>query len=567
MKNIKIRLNSETSQNSVNEDSFIKINTDSKSRLLPIGEIETVINSGEQFNLERQSSSYYRLTGTINTLFNNALFNTSGEYSWTTFNDLAFKGETSSSTATNLNEIEVLTYKESILKHLKENNGWFGYYDPDPKNIALCIWKDMEPRRELFSMAPKSGVKNWELTISYPIKVNGNPGDMTHKLVKGGLLLVDINPSVIGNRNMTTFATPVKHGLSQGDTVELNGLSNENGVYTITRVGQDNGDNKEYYFSVDISGTINLTINPRMVRIFNGRKSNYYIRVFKKIGVRDGDIIEDDDYEIYPLAFSQNVYEDKTPHFVFNEDIDISGLKDNLGRPLSELYLTIIKTKSSNKFTNVKSGIKMPFISSVGGDKGIPDINRITNAFSSHFPLETDVTILSDEFYGDVIEYNIMELREKVLGDVYHTFNTINRETDSTITGTNFNDNKPLNLGIRFEGYVYKPHHKIQIKQYSNYIEQGVSSTLNKPSYTINLNDGRFIWRDLLDIGANDVQGEGLDYPFLNGAHYINSGFNLALKRQDPFNLYGLQYTSFPADVAGIILDDKIIVKRSQDVC
>jgi hypothetical protein len=48
--------------------------------------------------------------------------------------------------------------------------------------------------------------------------------------------------------------------------------------------------------------------------------------------------------------------------FVFNEDIDISELTDNLGRPLTELYLTTIKTDSDSLFSSVSSGIDTPFM-------------------------------------------------------------------------------------------------------------------------------------------------------------------------------------------------------------
>jgi len=584
MEENKIRLNSASSQESVNEDSFLKLKLESKTNLLPVGDIEKVINVGEQFNKERQQSPYYRLTGTFNTLFNNVLFNTTEINSWNTFNSAKFRDVSFPSNATTISELDQtegdLTYKESIDKFLREDNGWFGFRDPDVNNTSFCVFTDMEPNRNLFCMSPKNGVKNWEITISYPIKVGQLPGDITHNLVSGGLLLVDVEVSIINNRNMLTFTTPVKHGLSKGGTIKLKNLSTNNGKYTVIRLGKDNGDDKEYSFSVDINvlvTLINTGKSARMTRIVGGRESVYYLRRFKKISVRDGFELENDDYEVFPLAFSQTIYEDKVPKFVFNEDIDISNLKDNLGRPLSELYLTVIKTNSGGirhdgveqapVFTSTKSGIKIPFISEVGSNLGIPDINRITNAPTSHIALDEDVNIEQDEFYGDVVEYNILEQEEKILADVYHRFNTINRITgNGSAENVDFSSNT-VNFGLRYEGYMYKAHHKIQIKQFSAYIEQGMFTTLNKPTYASNLRDGRFIWRDLLDIGVNDGQNETLDYPFLNGAHYINSCFTLALERQDPFNFYGLQYTAFPSDESGILIEDNYITKNTDDVC
>ena len=431
----------------------------------------------------------------------------------------------------------------------------------------------MEPNRKLFSLSPRNNVKNWEWTVTYPAQ---NVHDIN--IINNGILLIDSNSTIIGNRTMLTFTTPIKHGLSQGEGVDLANLTDDNifdGAYTVVRLGEDNGDNKEYHFSVEISGATSLTANARMSRIFNGRKSFYYVRRFKKINVRVGnDEIENDDYEIFPLAFSQNIYEDKVNHFVINEDIDISGLKDNLGRPLSEIFVTIIKTDSGGKFTNIKSGIDIPLISGIESNAGIPDIRRITNftgittsaITTSHIPLDLNVKITDDGFYGDVAEYNIFEQKEKILAEVNHRFNTPNRETTGTLIDVDFSGTQ-IDLGVRYEGFVYKPHHKIKIREYSSYIEEGTASTLDKPSYAIDVLDGRFLWGDLLDIGLNDIQETILDYPFLNGTHYINTNISLPLKRQDPFGFYGLQYKKFPADNPGILLDDTIIIKKSQDVC
>lgn len=562
------RLNSASSQRSVNKDTIDKIEIVSKTNILPIDEIHKVINLGEQFNDERQNSKLYRLTGTFNTLFNNVLINTTGINSWRTFNEPIFKDET------NING-GILTYKESVRKHLRENNGWFGYKDPESINKTSCTWVDMEPNRELFTMTPKNLIKNWEVTITYPALYYNQTGNFTHPIVNGGLLLINVSVSKIGDRQMLTFETPVKHGLKRGDAVKLSGLidvggsnlSPHNGEFNVSRVGEDNGDKLEYCFSVDIDELVNINNSSRMRKIVNGRESAYYIRMFKKINTTGGKLIEDDDYEIYPLAFGQTIYEDKMNQFVFNEDIDVSGLRDNLGRPLSEIFITVIKTDSNNVFTETKSGIKLPYINNIENNLGLSDINRITNNITtSHIPLESNVKVDNEWFFGDVVEYNVFDFQETVLGDVYHRFNTINRETGGSINGA-ITEGVTTDLGVRLEGYVYKPHHKIKIREFSNYIEEGTYNTLNKPNYAINIGDGRYIWRDMMDIGINDSKEEYLDYPFLNGRHYINSSITLPLFRQDPFNLYKLKWTNYPPEASGIEMEDKVIIKNSEDVC
>lgn len=103
----------------------------------------------------------------------------------------------------------------------------------------------------------------------------------------------------------------------------------------------------------------------RIARVVRGKPCEYYIRLFKKLpnfkntdAYADG-IISDDEIQKYSsndfnsslnnLAFSNNIYGDPIGQIVFNDDIDINGLKDNLGRDVSELYLTVIKTNNGYK--------------------------------------------------------------------------------------------------------------------------------------------------------------------------------------------------------------------------
>jgi len=564
------RLNSKSYQNAVNTDNFNKIQLESNSRLLPVGNISNTVNSADQFNKERQSCSYYRLSGVITPMFTNVLFNTTGTNSWQTFNDILFRDATFPAN-NELDDEEDLTYNESIAKHLKEDDGWYGYLDPDLSKDAICKWVDMEPNRELFNLSSVN--KNWELVITYPAETVSSV-DYIDVINNGmrGIRIISSNPIVIGGRNMTIFSTPIKHGLSTGDTVKLKSFISQNNItivdktYKVVKLGKSNGDYAEYYFSVDIPTPMVLTNKSRMSRIYNGKESSYYFRKFKKMKTKVSDLMETDDYEIYPLAFSQSIFEDKRNQFVINEDLDVSNLVDNLGRPISELYVTIIKTDNNTLFTNIKSGIEMPYNLS-GSSTSIPDIRRITDGGSSHIPLEDDITIQDDSFFGDIAEYNSLELKEKILGDVYHRFNTSNRINGGFISKPNLVENESISLGIRQEGYMYKPHHKIKIREYSTYIEQGTSNTYNMPSYKTDLKDGRFIWRDLLDIGSNDMNEDFLDYPFLNGSHYMNKDIQFPLKRQDPFGLYSLRYSNPPSDIPGVLMDDILLIKKSQDVC
>jgi hypothetical protein len=322
-----------------------------------------------------------------------------------------------------------------------------------------------------------------------------------------------------------------------------------------------------------------------MVKVIAGIDSKYYFRKFKKIKTKYSPVIETDDYETYGLGFSENIYSDKITQFVFNEDIDVSGLSDNLGRPLSEIFLSIIKTDSNKLFSKVSSGLETPFIEILNNNgtdyeylRALPVINKIHNGgslpFVSYTPLESSVLINNDLFYGDLVEFNPNNLNEIVLSEVHHRFNTENRETPATLdavnilqpSGTNLITEKIV-LGPRQEGYYYKAHHKFVIRDFSSYIETGDAATINMPTYAIDLGDGRFVWRDLLDLGFSETNIKPLDYPFLNGVHYLYDNFSFFIKRQDPFNTWDLFHTDFPSDPIGKKITNKFTINSEEDVC
>jgi hypothetical protein len=598
---IKQRLGVETSKKSVNTDTYLKVNLEGKQRLLPPDEIDHVVNVGDRFNVERQASPFYRILGTLNPAITNALFNLNDnimvdKFTWAGFNSLDFL-DTTYPRDNDVSDLTDLVYPQAIKKYLKERDGWFGYVDPNISNIGLCNYLDMEPKRERFSFIPdispfhntaSSPIKNWELTITYPKEM-----DKTHPMVNGGLLIVEAVPAIVATRNMTAFGMPSFHNLSIGDSVKISGTTGYDGEFVVIRTGLDDGTLQAYYFVLDLPSTGSVSGISRMKRVFAGQESEYYFRKFRKIQTRSTAVIESDDYEVYNLAFSENIYTDSISQFVFNEDINVSGLTDNLGRPLSEIYLTVIKTASSAStndalFGSVSSGIETPFIAELNTSgintylQVIPAINKIHNGgtlpFQSHTALETYVSIDNNtglpnniDFYGDLVEYNISEVKETILAEVSHRFNTANRETPASINYISALGASPglttIDLGPRQEGYFYKAHHLMQIREFSNYVEQGDVFTAGIPDYAVNLGDGRYLWRDLLDIGFNESSEKVLDYPFVNGCHYMYDNYCFHVRRQDPFDNWGLFYSKFPADPIGERMTDKFTTNSSDNVC
>lgn len=106
-------------------------------------------------------------------------------------------------------------------------------------------------------------------------------------------------------------------------------------------------------------------------RVVEGQELEYYVRIFSRLPNWKYSDTKPNEYEIYKknsdliyknqivdcefenhiskLAFSKNIYNDDITEIVFTDDIDISYLKDNLGRPLTEIYLTIFKNNQGYK--------------------------------------------------------------------------------------------------------------------------------------------------------------------------------------------------------------------------
>jgi hypothetical protein len=248
MDRIKQKLGIEKSKGSVNTDTYLKINIDSKERLLPPDLINSVVNVGDRFNTERQNSTFYRILGSINSNISNVLFNLDDSlytdlYTWKGFNYVD----------PNSNEPRFYdpVYPSVIKSNLKEKDGWFGYFDPNITKSGLCNFYDMEPTRNRVSFIPDINtfhgptppIKNWELTITYPHSV-----DSGHTMVIGGLMIVELLPVTVATRSMTAFGMACAHNLSTGDVVKISGTNGYDGEHVVVRVGLDNGDLKNYYF-------------------------------------------------------------------------------------------------------------------------------------------------------------------------------------------------------------------------------------------------------------------------------------------------------------------------------
>ena len=150
---VKYRLNKTKFQGAANVDGYFNVNLESEIKLLPPGKINRIVNVGDIFDAERQVSTRYRIVNTLSPIFSNVLFNISGDkgptsfgvtngisydksYGYQTFDGYIFKSDPLDNDFVGAND---LTYRQSLEKHLKEIDGWFGFYNPDIKTFGFCV--------------------------------------------------------------------------------------------------------------------------------------------------------------------------------------------------------------------------------------------------------------------------------------------------------------------------------------------------------------------------------------------------------------------------------------------
>ena len=193
-------------------------------------------------------------------------------------------------------------------------------------------------------------------------------------------------------------------------------------------------------------------------------------------------------------------------------------MRDNLGRELSEIYLTIVKNNDghdkwyknknyteesitfSRCFGKVTSGLEIndnnekdynihalhnldvSLAESVGEDSGNVDSNielmapfknifkEIDGGYELPNVLENDITIKQDIFLGDLVEFSPNTLEETVLEEVMHRFNTAQRETlDKDFRNIYYDEILSDDFDINSDGF------KIETKRFNAFYDSDIS--------------------------------------------------------------------------------------------
>ena len=589
----KILLNKTRTYNSVNVNSQIQIDIENTSKPIPLNDIDTTVSQFEQFQKERKESTTYRFYGQVTPIISNPLFNDNikitEEVKDPTIsidsqgNQVSIPGSTNTVT------------KKIFSSDIFETDGWIGFYNDEldetalqfnDNKSALCEFIPFDPGYDRLRILDSDGIPNYLFKITYPFRskdieiVQNNNGTT----LKDGIPVIERLVIDLNGRKYVGFKTAINHGLSTNDEISLLNFKDETQLgtlsltqrtYNVFKLGNQTNDLKFRVFVIDINPKdIDISVGVSTIkRVVQNKPSSYYVREFSalttsSIGDTGGAYYKD--YDIYPAAFGTSYYNDKVASFNFKKDVDVRGLTDNLGRPLSELYFTTIKNDSDTDPTSFRTQYWDKTISTLSENitKNLDGSTRFWTKILAGYETENNENINynirafgdptyvgntwynnideSDEIFdGDIVEYNESELLERRLELVHHRVNTIYREHLNDIDSS-YEDKK--------EGYLYKPFKKIQIREFANYInpivdiqaiidKYNITSSIEKenlkksfgvPDYATVISPNVYKWRNLLEIGEVDTTGGGVDYPFESGVHYININNRFFFQRQDP---------------------------------
>lgn len=480
------------------------------------------VNLEDVYNTERQNSKIYRPTFKISPIYNN---NYPGTTTYTTLR----------------NNLYYINEGDSI-----DSGVWSGY----PQHYEFDFF-----RSSIYDLnySPKSAYTyNWSYYITYPYENDYNKklyftnGSLSFSWVANDGIPFVLENAVNNGVNVIRFNCFTKHNLKVGEFIKLPFNYRNTSIFPVYSLGNGIYDSDSFIFDIINIGFTGNTFYSGKISTFkrllnpdneSETTSKYYTKRHKILKDVDDIIINKAGFDKTPFSDLLKIeYDVLTPNkkerisqknstntylFTLSDDIDVNNLIDNQKRPLNELYLTIIHRGYSGLFNKPYNGIGLKqgwSFNIYEGDNPWwfpenPDSN--TNISTLQYSLDNfifyhnDLLKKDDIIDGDFCEWNDYEQKEYVISQY--------------IQRIKYNQNI-FNISSE-NGFYYYPHINLPIRVFSDYVEVG-QNVDNVPSWSFySKTDNQFRWRDMYDIGFLDDLGNGVDYPFLNDAHYPYKDF------------------------------------------
>lgn len=392
---------------------------------------------------------------------------------------------------------------------------------------------------------------NWGYYLTYPysgdskqslnIKIGNSFFDW---VAEDGIPFVG-NQIIINGFDVIRITCGVEHNIKEGESILIDDV-----VYDVYSFGDASYGSDKYIINVlNVNNQIKSNIFNTLKRVIIGGNSGettsrYYIRKHKVIDGGDKLIVTKSGFQrgVFDgrsvLSYNNNSFSGYTKesnysyNFTVQNEINIDDIVDNHNRPITELYLTIVFKGQSGFFASRNERMKKGWEFNILNNKAWwesrnpkSDSNISTILYFDNDNKEFFYYSHPKEFDGDFCEYNDYDQTEIVISDFYYKI----KHSQSIF---DINDNE--------KGYYYKPHNKLQLKVFSDYVET-VDKNLadNLPNYAFYSKvDNQFRWRDIYSVGFFDENNNGVNYPFVNGAFYpfVNNVFKLFPEGYDYYN-------------------------------
>ncbi len=179
--------------------------------------------------------------------------------------------------------------------------------------------------------------------------------------------------------------------------------------------------------------------------------------------------------------------------------------------------------------------------------------------------------IKKDEEKYNVYQFTTLEQHFLSVGDKAILYDSLQDKYYNLVAISGRNDNYRVFTCNVFDGKTDKPaiidylNGKVELYNYKLF----KMDNLGCPSYAKVLKDGtcRVIWRNILNNGFNKSDDSVEEYPYTNGAFYINKRFDIYVRRQDPHDEYWL-YSDDDVDGASVdIIQEDNYVKEADIEC
>lgn len=552
------------------EELFTRIDLTQEQNILRENDKNISIDVAELYNKERNLSNRYNIYGKIRVVFDNQYYGTV-EYEYLK------------------NNLYLLGFGQ-----VGDNLGYLPYNEfAFLRNDLLRQYNTHESGDELINFTPNINVtedfsqhtkitpisapyQNWNVYLSYVYTGLTNQqltytlsGDTSYTFTSS-----DGIPFIVSSDDTYYILTsPVEHGMNQGEYVILSGgtftnaVEEKNRIFKIQSVGDEKYRSDKFVINIlktEFKVTTpfnngNVVLGKRCInnKDINNTKSTYYVHKHKIL-------TNSNDYLLDKLGFESSIWEDEKKLlyenaagvndflveknrmenvlYSFKKPFILSGLTNNLGYTPTEVYTTIVFRNGNGYFDYPpKVGYSFNFHDTwidnhFDGNDSL-ETNLTYSTFTrtqnnTSFQFKSGITLnISDELIGAYVEYNPMELKERIISDAYHKIvHPINIFDHNQDDPNEFSGSSVTNTF----GIYYKPHNKVKLRELSPYVEiSNTKDIINLPENAKYYeNEKLWKWRDLYDHGFIDTEGFGTDFPFINGMHYILNNINFYIKNE-----------------------------------